>query len=149
MRQILFQLTTLLFIFHLAACHRTNSLESLDQNTPDLAADSLAIHATLENWYNAMYKVDSTGILELLTPQFLLLEDTLPLSGTELVARLKKGGGQMSIGLLNSVNFVHDLEEKWLGLHLRITKHYSKTTEKNVRLTFLKPLSSCDMVNVG
>ena len=91
MRRIFFQLTTLLFIIHLAACHHTNSLELLDQNTPDLAEDSLAIHATLENWYNAMYKVDSTGILELLTPQFLLLEDTLPLSGTELVARLKKG----------------------------------------------------------
>ena len=96
MRRILFQLTTLLFICHLAACNRTNPFESLDQNPPDLAADSLAIHTTLDNWYNAMYKVDSTDILELLTPQFLLLEDTLALSGIELITRLKKGGADVN-----------------------------------------------------
>ena len=95
MRRILFQLTSLYFICHLAACNRTNPFhsipfQSLDQNPTDLAADSLAIHTTLDNWYNAMYKVDRTDILELLTPQFLLIEDTLALSGIELITRLKK-----------------------------------------------------------
>ena len=39
-----------------------------------------------------MYKIDTAGILAHLTPEFLLLEGDLPLSGAELVARLKKGG---------------------------------------------------------
>ena len=40
----------------------------------------------------AMQEIDTTGILAPLTEQFLLLEDTLPLTGAELVARLQKGG---------------------------------------------------------
>lgn len=56
------------------------------------SADSVAIAATLGRWYRAMQAVDSAGILAPLTPQFLLLEDTLPLSGPELVARLRQGG---------------------------------------------------------
>lgn len=59
---------------------------------PDPATDSAAIRATLDGWYVAMQNVDSSGILAPLTPQFLLLEDTLPLSGPELVARLRDGG---------------------------------------------------------
>ncbi len=59
---------------------------------PDAGADSAAIRATLEQWYTAMQSLDSAGIVAPLTPQFLLLEDTLPLSGAELVARLKQGG---------------------------------------------------------
>ncbi len=55
------------------------------------AADSSAIRATLDAWYAARQTVDSAGIAPL-TTQFLLLEDTLPLSGAELVARLKQGG---------------------------------------------------------
>jgi Tol biopolymer transport system component len=62
------------------------------QAVPDAAADSAAIRATLDGWYVAMQKADSAGTLAPLTPQFLLLEDTLPLSGPELVARLKQGG---------------------------------------------------------
>jgi len=62
------------------------------QSVPDAAADSAAIRATLDGWYVAMQKADSAGTLAPLTPQFLLLEDTLPLSGPELVARLKQGG---------------------------------------------------------
>lgn len=57
-------------------------------------ADSAAIRATLDAWYVAMQAVDSAGILAPLTPQFLLLEDTLPLSGAGLVARLKQGGSE-------------------------------------------------------
>ncbi|MEZ4457310.1 MAG: nuclear transport factor 2 family protein [Gemmatimonadales bacterium] len=57
------------------------------------AEDSAAINATLDRWYAAMQAGDSAGILAPLTPQFLLLEDTLPLSGLELVARLKQDGG--------------------------------------------------------
>lgn len=56
------------------------------------AADSAAMHGTLDKWYQAMQAGDSAGIVAQLTPQFLLLEDTLPLSGAELVARLKAGG---------------------------------------------------------
>jgi len=58
----------------------------------DPATDSAAMRATLDGWYRAMQAVDSAGILAPLTPQFLLLEDTLPLSGPELVARLKQAG---------------------------------------------------------
>ena len=61
---------------------------------PDAAADSAAIRTTLDEWYVAMQTVDSARTLAPLTPQFLLLEDTLPLSGLELVARLKKGGSE-------------------------------------------------------
>jgi ketosteroid isomerase-like protein len=59
---------------------------------PHATADSAAIRATLDRWYAAMQAVDSAGTLAPLTPQFLLLEDTLPLSGPELVARLREGG---------------------------------------------------------
>lgn len=55
-------------------------------------ADSTAMHATLDRWYRAMQAVDSAGIVAPLTPQFLLLEDTLPLSAPQLVARLAAGG---------------------------------------------------------
>lgn len=50
------------------------------------------MRATLDTWYGAMQRVDSAGILAPLTPQFLLLEDTLPVSGVQLVERLKQGG---------------------------------------------------------
>ncbi len=93
MRRILLQLTTSLFIFQLVACSgSTGSPKSL-QNTNNEVTDSLAIRTTLEGWYVAMQEIDTTSILAPLTPQFLLLEDTLPLTSTELVARLKKGGG--------------------------------------------------------
>jgi ketosteroid isomerase-like protein len=63
---------------------------------PSLAAsavtDSAAIRGTLDRWYAAMQAVDSAAILAPLTPQFLLLEDTLPLTGPALVARLNNGG---------------------------------------------------------
>lgn len=59
---------------------------------PDVGADSTALRATLDRWYAAMQAADSAGTLAPLTPQFLLLEDTLPLSGPALVARLKAGG---------------------------------------------------------
>jgi ketosteroid isomerase-like protein len=59
---------------------------------PAAAADSAAIRATLDGWYAAMQSVDSAATLAPLTPQFLLLEDTLPLTGPELVARLRQGG---------------------------------------------------------
>ncbi|MFQ3336525.1 MAG: hypothetical protein ACI9E3_000533 [Flavobacteriales bacterium] len=39
-----------------------------------------------------MQKLDTAEILAPLIKQFLLLEDTLPLTGAELVARLQKGG---------------------------------------------------------
>ena len=55
----------------------------------DRAADEQAIRKTLDGWYAAMYANDSTGTVAPLTKEFLLLEDTLPLSATELVSRLK------------------------------------------------------------
>lgn len=55
----------------------------------DAASDSAALRSTLDAWYGAMQRVDSAGIVAPLTPQFLLLEDTLPLSASQLVARLK------------------------------------------------------------
>ncbi|MFN8574077.1 MAG: nuclear transport factor 2 family protein [Gemmatimonadaceae bacterium] len=58
----------------------------------DSTADNAAIHATMDAWYAAMQAGDSAGTLAPLTKHFLLLEDTLPLSGPELVARLAKGG---------------------------------------------------------
>ena len=70
----------------------TTQSTSSTRVAPDASVDSAAMRATLDEWYGAMQRVDSAGILAPLTPQFLLLEDTLPLSGTELVARLKKGG---------------------------------------------------------
>lgn len=60
----------------------------------DTHSDSAAIRATLDAWYRAMQRLDSAGTLSPLTPQFLLLEDTLPLSGAELYARLKQGGAE-------------------------------------------------------
>jgi ketosteroid isomerase-like protein len=38
-----------------------------------------------------MQEMDTAGIFAPLTEQFLLLEDTIPLTGAELVARLQKG----------------------------------------------------------
>lgn len=94
MRRILLQLTTSLFIFQLVACTgSTGSPESV-QDIKNEVTDSLAIRTTLEGWYAAMQEIDTTGILAPLTEQFLLLEDTLPLSGAELVARLQKGGAE-------------------------------------------------------
>jgi ketosteroid isomerase-like protein len=57
-----------------------------------VAEDSAAVRATLDAWYAALQAVDSAGTLAPLTPQFLLLEDTLPLSGPELLARLQQAG---------------------------------------------------------
>ena len=93
MRTMLLQLLTILFACQLGACTGTSQPAVSTQPSPAvLAADTLAIRVTLEDWYAAMYKIDTAGILAPLTPHFLLLEDTLPLSGAELVARLKKGG---------------------------------------------------------
>ena len=57
------------------------------------ADDERAIRAVLEQWYVAMQAADSAGTVAPLTPEFLLLEDSLPLTGPELVARLKEGAG--------------------------------------------------------
>jgi ketosteroid isomerase-like protein len=59
----------------------------------DRAADERAVRKTLDDWYEAMYANDSARIVAPLTREFLLLEDTLPLSGVELVARLKSDNG--------------------------------------------------------
>jgi ketosteroid isomerase-like protein len=82
-----------------AACAPSESSGSGDtarptatRTAPNAAVDSTAIRVTLDGWYAAMQRVDSAGILAPLTPQFLLLEDTLPLSGAELLTRLKQGG---------------------------------------------------------
>ncbi|HEX4934738.1 MAG TPA: nuclear transport factor 2 family protein [Gemmatimonadaceae bacterium] len=58
-----------------------------------VADDERAIRAVLDQWYVAMQAADSAGTVAPLTPEFLLLEDTLPLTGPELVARLKEGAG--------------------------------------------------------
>lgn len=131
MRVNLIQLISALLIFYLIACNSTSrSIESA-QNTPDMVADSIAIRTTLEGWYNAMYKVDSVGILSLLTPQFLLLEDTLPLNGNELFARLKKGG----------------TDTKWLAafsdFHTRFQGDVAWTTLKNHETALKKGGNRC------
>lgn len=87
-----FHVITALLIFHLVACTNISQPSGSAQAARDEVADSIAIRATLDGWYKAMYTIDSVGILSHLTPQFLLLEDTLPLTGNELVIRLKKGG---------------------------------------------------------
>jgi len=48
----------------------------------------------LDGWYTAMIAKDSAGTVAPLTREFLLLEDTLPLTRTELAARLLEGEGQ-------------------------------------------------------
>jgi ketosteroid isomerase-like protein len=116
-----------------AACAPQN-----DKTAPTLAstaarvgADSVAIRATLDAWYVAMQAVDSAGTLAPLTPQFLLLEDTLPLSGTALVARLKQGGA----------------ETKWTAafsdLHTRIVGDVAWTTLKNHETSIGKDGKHC------
>ncbi|MCC6929104.1 MAG: nuclear transport factor 2 family protein [Gemmatimonadaceae bacterium] len=59
----------------------------------DPAADEAAIRAVLDRWYVAMQGADSAGTLAPLTRDFLLLEDTLPLTGPQLAARLREGAG--------------------------------------------------------
>ncbi len=59
----------------------------------DPAADEAAIRAVLDQWYVAMQAADSAGTVAPLTRDFLLLEDTLPLTGPELASRLKEGAG--------------------------------------------------------
>ena len=86
---------------------------------PDVAADSAAIRTTLDRWYAAMQSVDSAGILAPLTPQFLLIEDTLPLSGPELVARLKEAG--------TGTPWTHDFSD----LRNRIEGNVAWTTLRN------------------
>ncbi|MFN8582954.1 MAG: nuclear transport factor 2 family protein [Gemmatimonadaceae bacterium] len=62
-------------------------------NRARLDVDLAAIRSMLDAWQAAaMQAGDSAGTLAPLTKHFLLLEDTLPLSGPELVARLAKGG---------------------------------------------------------
>ena len=68
------------------------SATSLRPSARTTAEDSAAIRATLDSWYAAMQSVDSAGVLAPLTPQFLLLEDTLPLNGRELLTRLQQAG---------------------------------------------------------
>lgn len=92
MGRILLQLTVSLFIFQLVACTGSSRSQVSTQDTNSRVADSLAIRTTLEGWYAAMQEIDTTRILAPLTEHFLLLEDTLPLTGVELVARLQKGG---------------------------------------------------------
>ena len=96
-----------------------------------MATDTTAIRATLENWYVAMYKIDSVGILSPLTPEFLLLEDTLPLTGIELVNRLKKGGR----------------ETKWSAefsdMHTRFQGDVAWTTLKNHEIAIMKDGQQC------
>lgn len=77
-----------------AACARTpgEGPDSLAAGARDMAADSVALRTTLESWYTAMQAVDSAGIVAPLTPHFLLLEDTLPLTAAQLVSRLQQGG---------------------------------------------------------
>jgi ketosteroid isomerase-like protein len=60
----------------------------------DATSDPAAIRATLDGWYRAMQDLDSAGTLSPLTPQFLLPEDTLPLSAAALWTRLKGGGAE-------------------------------------------------------
>jgi len=92
MRRTLFQLIPTLFILQLLACTSTTRPKMTAADTRDGASDSQAIRTTLEEWYVAMQKIDTVGVLAPLTEQFLLLEDTLPLTGDELVARLQRGG---------------------------------------------------------
>lgn len=63
---------------------------------PDQSADRMAIESVLDTWYAAMIARDSVGVVTPLTETFLLLEDTLPLTGAQLVARLRDGDGQWS-----------------------------------------------------
>lgn len=55
--------------------------------------DARAIHQTLLDWYQAIHTFDSAGIAAPLTPTFLILEDTLPLSKEALVAGILSGRG--------------------------------------------------------
>ena len=55
----------------------------------DPAADEAAIRKVLDQWYVAMQAADSAGTVAPLTRDFLLLEDTLPLTGPQLASRLK------------------------------------------------------------
>ncbi len=58
--------------------------------------DARAIHETLLGWYQAIHSFDSAGIASPLTPTFLILEDTLPLSREALVAGILSGRGMGS-----------------------------------------------------
>lgn len=76
----------------------SNAAASASANAPaprpiDPAADEAAIRAVLDQWYVAMQAADSAGTVAPLTRDFLLLEDTLPLTGPELAARLKGEAG--------------------------------------------------------
>ena len=132
MRRNLFQLITSLFIYQLVAFSGTSWAAKTAQGNPDMAADSLAIRATLDEFYDAMYKVDATGILAPLTPQFLLLEGTLPLTGPELVAGLKEGGG---VGPKWSAEF-SDFRTRFHG-------DVAWTTLKNYETSFSKDGEKC------
>ena len=91
MRKYIYQLGLALLIVQILACNSINQKPVSANEDTARVADSLAILNTLDEWYNAMYRVDSIGVLASLTPQFLLLEDTIPLTGAELFARLKQG----------------------------------------------------------
>lgn len=132
MKRNLFQLITSLFIINLlVGCTGASQSAVSAQDVPDTVVDSAAIRATLDGWYDAMYKLDTAGVLAPLTPQFLLLENTLPLSGAELVARLKKGG----------------TETKWLAefsdLRTRILGDVAWTTLKNHETSLGKDGQQC------
>lgn len=60
----------------------------------DPAAERAAIESVLDGWYTAMIAKDSAGTVAPLTEEFLLLEDTLPLSRAELTSRIMQGEGQ-------------------------------------------------------
>jgi ketosteroid isomerase-like protein len=131
MKRKQFQLIMILFVFHLVSCNGISRPTASKTDAPDLVADSLSIRSTLDGWYQAMYKIDSIGILSPLTAQFLLLEDTIPFTGTELFARLKKGG----------------TETKWTAefsdFHTRFHGDVAWTTLKNHETTLSKDGKKC------
>jgi hypothetical protein len=60
--------------------------------SPAAAPSEEAVQAelvqVLDHWYGAMERADSAGTISPLTDRFLLLEDTLPLSGAELAREI-------------------------------------------------------------
>ena len=132
MHRILFQVLSTLFIISLfIGCSSTIQSTESAQDLPDWSTDTTAIRATLEGWYDAMYIVDSAAIMAPLTSEFLLLEGTLPLSGSELIARLQKG----------------DPETKWSAefsdFRSRIVDDVAWTTVKNHEDATMKDRSEC------
>jgi ketosteroid isomerase-like protein len=131
MKVYLLQLLPVLLLIHLIACNNTSQKQVSSSKTLEIAADSLAIRNTLDNWYNAMYRVDSIGVLKLITSEFLLLEGSIPFSGAELVSRLKNG----------------DKDTKWAAhfseFKTRIQGDVAWTTVKNHETSVSKDGKKC------